>query len=68
MKENLGRAVKDISLTVEFERNEMVVEPSYEEGWEIFPRYHPIVSRCRLYTITNVNFLLADKAGRSQAF
>ena len=51
VKDNLGRAVKDISLTVEFECNEMVVEPSYEEGWEIFPRYHPIVSRCRLYTI-----------------
>ena len=51
MKGNLGTAVQDISLTVEFERNEMVVEPSYEEGWEIVPLCHPGVSTCRFYTL-----------------
>ena len=51
MKGNLGRAVKDKSLTVEFERNEMVVEPCDEEGWEIVTPYHPSVSRCRFYTL-----------------
>ena len=51
VKENLGRAIKDKSLKVEFEHNEMVVEPCYEEGWEIVPLYHLSVSRCRFCTL-----------------
>ena len=46
MKEILGTAVQDLlSLTVEFEHNEMIVKPSNEEGWAIIPLCHPSVSR-----------------------
>ena len=50
MKEILGTAVQDLlSLTVEFEHNEMIVKPSDEEGWAVIPLCHPSVSR--FYTL-----------------